>query len=215
MQRIVLMPNLKKDVDLSVTKQVISILKKNSADLFMDVSYEKKLRSKRVTYLPLQDVIGFNPDAIIVIGGDGSILDAASYSMEVKAPVLGINLGRLGYLSSLDVNELEELNKLFTGEYKVTKHMTFDVFLQGRGKSICLNRRAVNDVVISHETPYGLSDFELSDGLGNSINYRADGLILSTPTGSTAYSLSAGGPAIDSSLDAICVTNYNDIVIII
>ena len=75
-----------------------------------------------------------------------------------------------------------------------------------RGEKIFLDRKAVNDVVISRGETLGISDFELNDGVGNCFSYRADGVILSTPTGSTAYSLSAGGPAIDSSLEAICVT---------
>ena len=205
MKNIVLMPNDKKDSGLELTKKVIDILNRHSANIYLDSSYEEKTGASSVSYVKL-DCIDFDVDAIIVIGGDGSILDAATVSLKHDAPILGINLGRVGYLSEIDVDKLQDIDRLFTGEYKITEHMTLDVIIEKDGKRILTERKAVNDVVVSHEESFGISDLELSDGLGNVLSYRADGLILSTPIGSTAYSLSAGGPVIDSSLQAICVT---------
>lgn len=205
MKNIIVMPNEKKDFDFSVTKEVIVILNDNAANIYLDSCYRGKCVNSFVNYVDL-DKIDCTVDAIIVVGGDGSILDATGFSLKHNAPILGINLGRVGYLSEVDVDRLQDLNRLFKGEYKITEHMTLDVVITKNGEKVYIDRKAVNDVVISHEEAFGISDFELSDGLGNSLSYRADGLILSTPIGSTAYSLSAGGPVIDSSLQAICVT---------
>ncbi len=205
MKNILLMPNKKKDIDFSVSGRVVSILQKNSACVYADRAYETEFSQLGVKCIDINE-LNLSIDAIIVVGGDGSILDAAVYSIKHNAPILGINLGRLGYLSEIDTNMLDKLNNLFTGEYRINEHMTFDVSICKNGETMITERKAVNDVVISHEKSFGISDFELSDGIGNFLTYRADGIIMSTPIGSTAYSLSAGGPAIDGSLEAICVT---------
>ena len=205
MDNIVIMPNGKKDEGFLITCRVVEILKRNKANVFADISLKEHKELHGVEFVDLNS-LSFDIDAIIVVGGDGSILDASVYSIKHDAPILGINLGRVGYLSEIDVCDLDKLDKLFSGEFVLREHMTLDVFLNKNGNAVCVERKAVNDVVISHEKSFGISDFELSDGIGNSLSYRADGIIMSTPIGSTAYSLSAGGPAIDSSLDAICVT---------
>ena len=205
MKNIILMPNAKKDIDFSISKKVIEVLVRNNAKIYVDSSFEDEFQNERVICVDVNK-IDCDIDAIVVVGGDGSILDASVYAIKHNSPILGINLGRLGYLSEIDTNKIDELDKLFTGEYRINEHMTFDVSICKNGEVITTERKAVNDVVISHEHSFGISDFELSDGIGNILTYRADGIILSTPIGSTAYSLSAGGPAIDSSLEAICVT---------
>ena len=143
---------------------------------------------------------------ILVIGGDGSVLDAAVYAIGAAIPILGINLGRLGYLAELESGESEELARLFTEDFAVREHMTFDVSLVRSGEEMHLVRSAVNDVVLSQGEGEGLSEIRLEDGVGNHLTYVADGMIVATPLGSTAYSLAAGGPVIDSSLSAFCVT---------
>ena len=152
------------------------------------------------------DEIYSSSDLIIAIGGDGVMLEAARRATPCGIPILGINMGRLGYLSEIPADSLEKLEKLFSGEFNISERMTLDVYISKNDVTELKKRKAVNDVVVSHGKAFGISDFELNDSLGNSFSYRADGVILSTPTGSTAYSLSAGGPAIDNSLEAICVT---------
>ena len=205
MKNFLIMPNGKKDKDYKVTSDVISILLENGASVYADKSVKDTFKHQNLSYIDIFDT-SIPVDAIIVIGGDGSILDAAACAIERDTPILGINMGRLGYLSEIPANSLRKIEKLFSEKFNIFERMTLDVYISKNGTSELKKRKAVNDVVVSHGKSFGISDFELNDGLGNSFSYRADGVILSTPTGSTAYSLSAGGPAIDNSLEAICVT---------
>ena len=205
MKNFLIMPNGKKDKDYRVTSDVISILLQNGANVYADKSNENLFKHPLLSYIDVFDK-RFDVDCIIVIGGDGSILDASACAIERDIPILGINMGRLGYLSEIPANSLKKIEKLFSGEFNISERMTLDVYISKNGTNELKKRKAVNDVVVLHGKTFGISDFELDDSLGNSFSYRADGVILSTPTGSTAYSLSAGGPAIDNSLEAICVT---------
>lgn len=145
-------------------------------------------------------------DIIIVLGGDGSILSAARYCLSSGIPILGINLGRLGYMAEMEADEIEMLDKLFKGEYRIEERSMLDVSVLRKGKQLVNRASALNDAVISNGSIARMVDLELSEGETLVTTYRADGLILTTPTGSTAYSLSAGGPVIDPKMKCICVT---------
>ncbi len=138
-------------------------------------------------------------DIIITIGGDGTIIHAAKAGAELNIPILGINAGRIGYLANISSNELELLSKLTKGEYFTEERMLLEVELNGN-KYYCLN-----EAVISKGSLSRMIDIELSVD-GSRFAYRADGLIASTPTGSTAYSMSAGGPVVDPGLDLFIIT---------
>ena len=155
-------------------------------------------------YLPLESVYA-EADILIVLGGDGTILEAARRAAQRGTPILGVNLGRLGYMAELEMQDLDLLKKLFTGEYELEKRSMLRVELLSGGelRSFCY---ALNDAVISNGSVSRLVDIELSEG-GNSVaTYRADGLIIATPTGSTAYSMSAGGAIVDPKVSCVCVT---------
>lgn len=145
-------------------------------------------------------------DLIIVLGGDGSILTAARYCLASGTPILGINLGRLGYMAEMETDELELLDKLFDGTYTIEDRSMLDVSVLRRRKQIIFHASALNDAVISGGSIARMVDIDLSINGKKMGIYRADGLIFSTPTGSTAYSLSAGGPVIDPKMKCICVT---------
>ena len=155
-------------------------------------------------YLPLEAVYR-EADILIVLGGDGTILEAARRASQRKTPILGINLGRLGYMAELELNELDQLKRLFTGEYEIEKRAMLRVELRSGDelKSFCY---ALNDAVISNGSVSRIIDLELSQGGVPVTTYRADGLIISTPTGSTAYSMSAGGAIVDPCVPCFCVT---------
>lgn len=145
-------------------------------------------------------------DAIIVIGGDGSIFHMARKAMHHNKPILGINSGRLGFLSQLDASDLSALEKLKTGDFEVENRMALCITAFGKSSGKKVERYAINDVIITRSNLGRTIDIEVrceEDLMGE---YRADGIIFSTPTGSTAYSLSAGGPIIDPSVDAINMT---------
>lgn len=143
-------------------------------------------------------------DAVIVMGGDGTILETARHAAGGGVPVLGMNLGRLGYLAELEMNEIDRLEQIIRGEYTIDERSMLKVSIRSdkRGKIYC--GYALNDAVISNAPK--LIDLELLDNGAAITSFRADGLIISTPTGSTAYSMSAGGAVVDPRLKCFCIT---------
>ena len=204
MKHIVVMPNGHKDPGYIYSRRILHRLIQLGACPYLPATLKSTIRVRGIQYydgeLPEQT------EMILVIGGDGSVLDAAVYAIGADVPILGINLGRLGYLAELEAEEADELARLFTGDFTVREHMTFDVSLIRSGEEMHLVHSAVNDVVLSQGEGEGLSELRLEDGVGNHLTYVADGMIVATPLGSTAYSLAAGGPVVDASLAAFCVT---------
>ena len=148
-----------------------------------------------------------NAELIVVVGGDGSVIDASKLAVQYDIPLIGVNLGKVGYLAELYPCDVEELSRIVTGEFKIEKKMLLEVSKHSKdGTLTCCDRFAVNDVVISHDNYFGISDFRVENEHGDHVHYRADGVIVSTPAGSTAYSLSAGGPVISHALESIMLT---------
>ena len=145
-------------------------------------------------------------DIIIVLGGDGTLLNAAYLFRDYDAPLLGINIGHLGFLTSFEQTNLYEgMEKIVNGDYLIEERMTLDVYLERKG-AIIGTFTAVNDAVVSKNSLARMFTMEISVNERVIDRYAADGLILSTPTGSTAYSLSAGGPIVEPSLQALLLT---------
>lgn len=146
-----------------------------------------------------------NIDLVVVVGGDGSVLDAARRAAPKNIPILAINKGRLGYMTSLEVSELDLIEKVMNGDYYFDDRTMLDVELRHNGKPLYVSR-ALNDAVVSNGSIAKIVDMQLiADGKSVGV-YRADGLIVTTPSGSTAYSLSAGGPIMSPDVPAICAT---------
>lgn len=143
-------------------------------------------------------------DIVTAIGGDGTILKVAKTAALLDRPVLGINAGRLGYLASVGGENLSILKKLVSGDYTVERRCMLKAEKYVGG--VCVDRcHCLNDAVISKDALSNVIDIELSIG-SDRIKYRADGIIAATPTGSTAYSLSAGGPVVDPTLKCMILT---------
>ncbi|MFB0518826.1 MAG: NAD(+)/NADH kinase [Acidobacteriota bacterium] len=145
-------------------------------------------------------------DMIIVLGGDGTLLSIARLIKEKKIPLLGVNLGGLGFLTEVSLSELyPTLNRIFKNDYSLDPRITLSSTLYREGKRIA--RHAVlNDVVINKSALARIIDLEvLVDGQFVAL-FKADGLIISTPTGSTAYNLAAGGPIIFPNMNALVLT---------
>lgn len=143
-------------------------------------------------------------DIIITIGGDGTIIRYAKRAALNGKAVLGINAGRVGYLANIEQNELHLLSKLKTNEYFIENRMMLNVEVHENGKLIN-SFVALNDAVITSGFISRIIDTNVIVH-NDFIHYRADGLIVSTPTGSTAYSMSAGGPIIDPLTENLCIT---------
>lgn len=145
-----------------------------------------------------------NVDLVLVLGGDGTMIATSRLVADTEVPVLGINFGGLGYLAEFRIEELyTALESILSGDYRLDKRVMLSVELPGEAQAV---HRVLNDVVINKSALARIIEIEayLNDQFVNS--FRADGLIVSTPTGSTAYNLSAGGPVIFPSMNAIVIT---------
>ena len=138
-------------------------------------------------------------DMLAVLGGDGTILRATPIALKYNLPVIGFNLGRIGYMAELDVNEDTLISDFFSGKYFEEERMTLSVKADGKEYT------ALNDAVL-HSRSTHMIKYRLSCNGDKVSTYRGDGLIFATPTGSTAYSMSAGGPVIDPTIECIEVT---------
>jgi NAD+ kinase len=147
-----------------------------------------------------------NVDLILVLGGDGTMIATARMLGDREVPVLGVNYGGLGYLAEFRIEELyQALESILSGNFRLDKRVMLDVELR-RGGELITHNRVLNDVVINKSALARIIEIEayLNQHFVNS--FRADGLIISTPTGSTAYNLSAGGPVIFPSMNAVVIT---------
>ena len=156
-------------------------------------------------YIPLPEEELYKvADVIITIGGDGTIIRYAKAAAKYNKPVLGINAGRMGYLANLEQNELGLISKLKEGNFFTERRMMLTVNVVENGQTVG-EYTALNDAVITSGFISRIIDVS-ANVAGDSISYRADGIIISTPTGSTAYSMSAGGPIIDPLMQSMCIT---------
>jgi len=142
----------------------------------------------------------------VVLGGDGSIIDAAHRIMPYNIPIVGINFGHVGFMSALEINELELIDRLLLGEYASDERMMLDAAVLDRDGKERVRYTVLNDLVLTNGPVARLITFDVyCDGVKVQ-TCRSDGAVVATPTGSTAYSLSAGGPVLDPTLEGICFT---------
>ncbi len=162
-----------------------------------------KLAQAGMDTAPLADIAAC--DAVIAVGGDGTILTAARMALPHKKPVLGVNAGRMGFLAGLESHELHLLPRLAEGAYTLDRRMLLEVCVsqdeQPAYKGFC-----VNDAVISRFGTPRLAEIDVNCGGGHMLNFMGDGVIFATPTGSTAYNFSAGGPVVEPSFESILLT---------
>ena len=196
---VAVIPNLDKRGSAEVVEKLGVILKQENIKAYLPDS----ICATDFIHAPEEELYSL-ADVIITIGGDGTIIRYAKRAALDNKPVLGINAGRMGYLANIEQNELSLISKLKTKEYFVEKRMMLSVSIMENGK-VVNEFNALNDAVITSGFISRIIDVSVTVG-GDSISYRADGLIISTPTGSTAYSMSAGGPIIDPLTQSMCIT---------
>lgn len=160
--------------------------------------------SDKVTYYSCHKSLVKECDVVITIGGDGTIIHMARHCAEYNKPLLGINFGRVGFVATMEPNEIDKLSMLLTGEYVCQNRMLLKITVENNNESKCFY--AINDAVISRGSLSRMMDLSVSVNNEKICDYRADGIIFSTPTGSTAYSLSAGGPVISPDMECILLT---------
>ncbi len=196
-------PNFQKPNALPCALEVCRKLHELGGTVWIDEDYQSEFSSLPYMKYGIFAVLAQEADIVIAIGGDGTMLRCAREMIGSSAKLLGINTGHLGFMAGLEQNQLNALEKLFTGEYYRSDRMLLQAALIGEHKKIKFY--ALNDFVIS--AFYG-KVFDFSVMADNAVigRYRADGVVCSTPTGSTAYALSAGGPLMEPELSCIEIT---------
>lgn len=196
---------ISKPDDPAIAATVQSLYKyllSKSLEICVDDVSASFLSSEPLTASSLED-IGLSSQLVIVVGGDGTILHAAHNLIKKEIPLLGINLGRLGFLAEISPDEIEkQLDLILAGNYKEARRIVLQASLIRDGKTIgtC---NAVNDVVVHAKQMVRMIELESRVNNKHVNTLRADGYIVATPTGSTAYALSGGGPILHPNIDAI------------
>jgi NAD+ kinase len=188
--------------DVSETLQrLVDYLQKKQVDTYLDADTACHFN------LPLPVLIredmGKQQDVIVVVGGDGSLLSAARMAIKVNVPVIGINRGRLGFLTDISPHDIEtQFGDMLSGKYAEEKRFLLRMRVHDE-EATYYHGDALNDIVLSRGNETHLIEFDVYINQQFVSHYRSDGLILATPTGSTAYALSAGGPILHPQLNAI------------
>ncbi len=205
---IAMLPNPSKDVGFTVTRDALALL----ADAPVTVRLPMQLKplladaaSSNVGFFH-EGALFSDTDCAVVLGGDGSVIKIAAQCAEAGIPILGINLGRVGYLAEVERGELSLLPRLWRGEYRTERRMMLRVSVLRCGREIHCMKPALNEAVVSNGAISRMVELSLACDGHDAGQFHADGVIVATPTGSTAYSMSAGGPIVDPALDCLCVT---------
>lgn len=191
--------NLSRAAVIPCTEKLIAALKKFGIESHMDISAKEIIKSDDAFFSKGDDSLK-ESDIVFVVGGDGSILRAAKKAIKYGKPILGINAGRLGFLSDLEEEDLDLIKRLTQKGCKIENRTLLEIKYHDDIFT------AVNDVFIT-KTEVGKTVDLFVECSGREVcRYRADGIVIATPDGSTAYSMSAGGPVVDTDFDAIIMT---------
>lgn len=197
--KIAVVPNLTKKEAMACTEETVAILKSHGCEVILK---DDLFDANGVYRESTEDSLRFC-DMFIAIGGDGTIIHTAKLAAGFDKPILGINAGTLGFTAGVERNELSLLLGLLRGEYREEKRLMLEVQLCSKGATFF--HKALNDAVVSGELS-SIINYQMALGENRGYHYRADGFIVATPTGSTAYSLSAGGPVIQPDMDCLVYT---------
>ena len=207
MKNVILTPNPYRDRNFATVRSAMQILKETGLRVSLCLPFEvdrsfelpKDLRFSRLDReLP-------NADAIICFGGDGTILHTAKAATRRNIPILGVNIGTLGFLAELESSEIGRISQLATGDYRLDPRMMLDVTIQ-RDRDIIFHDICLNDVAITKGAVARIVYLSVEcDGV-QALSCGSDGIIISTPSGSTAYNLSAGGPIVEPDARNMIIT---------
>ena len=210
MKKVSLITNFNITEKLSAAMEVAQRLAKHVETILIPVSYKDRIlrnqsHRREFSYVG-PDELYRDSELVVVLGGDGAMLDASRRTAPVGIPILGINMGRVGYMTELEMDELDLLDRVFEGRYTIDERTLLQAQVRAASGQSKFCSYALNEAAITNGSAARIVDLQLSDGDELIYTYRADGLVVATPTGSTAYSLSAGGPIVDPKLSCFCVT---------
>jgi NAD+ kinase len=198
-----LYPNFQKPNALSCAREVCDVLDRCGIEVSVSEVFRHDFSDK--PFVKFEDIkeAAKTADYVLAIGGDGTILRCAKLLMGSDTKLLGINTGTLGFMAGLEADQLDKLSLLTTGKYELSQRMTLDVVYHSAEGDITAT--ALNEVS-ARSGSFRICDFEVYSDSYLVGRYRADGVLFSTPSGSTAYALSAGGPVIEPDLECIEMT---------
>ena len=207
MKNVILTPNPYRDKNFATVRQAMEILKSAGMDVKLclpfDVDREYQLPAD--LHFSRLDRELSRADCVICFGGDGTILHMAKAATRYNVPILGVNIGTMGFMAELESTEMEELKRLATGDYKIDRRMMLDVTVQ-RDRNILFHELCLNDAVITKGAVARIVHVSVAcDGV-KAMECGGDGIIVATPTGSTGYNLSAGGPIVEPEAQSILIT---------
>lgn len=204
MKKVGIIPNLLKDRDLCTTRQVVSWLKEKKYEIYITKHIANLLGEVQMGCS--EERLFKQCDVIMAIGGDGTLLGVAQKACMQNVPIIGVNLGRLGFLADVETTEIDAcLEKFMQGDYKIEERMMLRArVIDPKGEEHSFY--ALNDVNVTRGSSSRLTEFEIKVNDEVLDVYPADGVIIATPTGSTAYNLSAGGPMVMPCAKSIILT---------
>ena len=203
MKHFFIIVNAQKDSELIFTNQIIDYIRRKGGTCDYFASFEEEKAEAVEKEIPTET------EAVLVIGGDGTLIRAARNLVKKNIPLLGINLGKLGYLCEVEENTIfPAIDELMADRYTIEQRMLLDGYtVQSGGEKI--QRVALNDVVIHRTGALQIVNLNAYVNGEYLYNFKADGIIVATPTGSTGYSMSAGGPIVDPKANLLLLTPIN------
>ena len=206
--KVVLSPNPYRDRGLKAAQAAEKILKAAGVETAICLPFSVEGGNvefpKHIQFKQTEEELK-SADILVCFGGDGTILHAAKDANQFNVPILGVNLGSVGFMAELELGELSMLSKLPVGKYDVEERMMLDVTVRREGKVI-YSDIALNDAALTTGAVARVVDLEVLGDKTTITKMSADGVVISTPTGSTAYSMSAGGPIVEPTAENIIVT---------
>ena len=206
--KVVLSPNPYRDKGLKAAQAAERVLRSTGVETVMCLPFELEKGSVELPrHIRFQDAREElkTADMLICFGGDGTILHAAKDANAHSIPILGVNLGSVGFMAELEQGELSMLSRLASGKYTVEDRMMLDVAVRREGKVVYTDL-ALNDAAVTKGAVARVVDLEVYGDKVLISSFSADGVVVSTPTGSTAYAMSAGGPIVEPTAENIIVT---------
>lgn len=207
MKNVILTPNPYRDRNFATVRSAMQILKDSGLRVSLCLPFEvdRSFELPKDLHFSRLDRELSNADAIICFGGDGTILHTAKAATRRNIPILGVNIGTMGFLAELESSEIGRISQLASGDYKLDPRMMLDVTIQ-RDRDIVFHDICLNDVAITKGAVARIVYLSVEcDGV-QALSCGSDGIIVSTPSGSTAYNLSAGGPIVEPDARNMIIT---------
>ena len=207
MKKVILTPNPYRDKGFQTVREAQRVLNEAGVQTRICLPFEvdKSFELPADLHFSRLDREIHHADAVICFGGDGTILHMAKTATRVGVPILGVNIGTMGFMAELESTELEQLKRLASDDYTIDSRMMLDVTIR-RDLDYVFHDICLNDVVFTKGAASGIVHlFVACDGV-QALECGGDGMIVSTPTGSTAYNLSAGGPIVEPGVGSILIT---------